>query len=133
MPSAFAQMYAIAQGAADVTYGETVQFCPQGAGKYVKAGTDPTRRIVDVVGIFSGDPALARRAGAGVNSKDNAEINTDRFVIDFDVSQFPDGPPRDGDVIVRTEEPGAPEYKVVSPSSDNLARIICPLIERGTP
>ncbi len=130
--SAFAAMFAVAQGPIDTVYGEPVTLVPQiGGGRLAARGDDPNNPPrVGLIGCFGDDPDVAQTKGSGANTHDNADVLARRTLVDFDDALFAAGLPPSGWLLVATSQSRQPRYEIVSAEHDGVSRVVCRLVFR---
>lgn len=118
--------------AIDAEHGETIRVVPRVPGEYMAGGSDPSRPVVNVIGILDLKPAVAKLKDRGRYDGFQPEVEGEAAHVSFQSSVFASRQmwPRSGDHI---EVPRLQLRLIIAVVEfDGMSRIICKCAEVGS-
>jgi hypothetical protein len=130
MPSYFADAFSALSPEFDDRFGEPFTLIAQiedDRAEFIEKGEDRTIPERILTGIFSDDPVTVQTLGSGANTHDNNDVLSRRTMIDFALELFADPVaqpyPKAGWILQANDEPGLPQYQVISAQPDGVSRL----------
>lgn len=125
MPSEFAGLERLVSEAVDATMGEPTRVVPRANGTYFSGPADGARAPITIAGVVDYNPVTIVSKDTGKYDGMRPVVAGDRLHVSYDVKNFPDWKPREGDVIELIDRPGSPSANVSRVDPDGLGRIVC--------
>lgn len=123
--SIFSALTQISSNTVDAVMSERLRFVPRIRPRNSDGGIDPDRAALTVDGVYR---EIMRRTKVDTSSTGKAlnhQFLTPTKTVSVDVAQFAGADFREGDHVIRLDEPGEPEFVIsFPPESDGRTRLV---------